>query len=65
MGKAIITIEDTETGVKVKIEFDPPAKTHGDCTNAQYAGLKCLGALKDLGSSEQIDEDDDFDEDDI
>lgn len=47
MAKAIITIEDTETGsITVDIEFDPSLET-AECetTNAQMAGFQLFKSL--------------------
>lgn len=46
MAKAIITIEDTETGsITVNIEFVPSFDADGDPTNAQIAGFQLFKSL--------------------
>ncbi len=58
MAKAVITIEDTNEGmIHATIEFEPAVKTHGDCSDAQYAALKCLEAIGKMAGDEEDFED--------
>lgn len=48
MSKAIITMEDSDTGIDVRLEFDPPVNGTGRISGAQWlAGemLKVAGKI--------------------
>jgi len=42
MSKAIITLEDSETGIDVHLEFDPPAYASGRIQGAQWLAGEML-----------------------
>lgn len=42
MSKAIITLEDSDRGIDVRLEFDPPASTDGRILGAQWLAGEML-----------------------
>ena len=42
MSKAIITMEDSDKGIDVRLEFDPPANTEGRISGAQWLAGEML-----------------------
>jgi hypothetical protein len=57
MSKAVITMEDSDGGISVKLEFDPPASAAGTISGAQWlAGEMLKVASKILDSFEEGEE---------
>jgi len=42
MSKAIITLQDSDGGIDVHLEFDPPASVHGHIRGAQWLAGEML-----------------------
>lgn len=52
MATVTITITDTEDGIHVGEDFDPPIASEGNVSQAQLAAVIMLGAVRDEAEEE-------------